>query len=138
RRTRLPGYPFAGPSSVAPEALAPPATDPGRSPAPNTSPAPAPQSKQPEPESPAPVDSAAGVTRIWAELLGVDEVPADADFFAQGGDSLLITRLIRRVNAEFGIRVPVREMLVRRTLGGHVEVVRKARGETDAAPTPLS
>ncbi|MGW7788545.1 acyl carrier protein [Streptomyces tricolor] len=69
------------------------------------------------------------MTRIWAELLGRDEVPADADFFAQGGDSLLITRLIRRVNSEFGIRVPVREMLTRRTLNGHIAVVRRIRDE---------
>lgn len=70
------------------------------------------------------------MTRIWAELLGHDKVPADADFFAQGGDSLLITRLIRKVNSDFGIRVPVREMLARRTLSGHIEVVRRVRDES--------
>ncbi|MCE0447605.1 acyl carrier protein [Streptomyces tricolor] len=42
---------------------------------------------------------------------------------------LLITRLIRRVNSEFGIRVPVREMLTRRTLNGHIAVVRRIRDE---------
>ncbi|WP_327357695.1 type I polyketide synthase [Streptomyces sp. NBC_01304] len=134
RRARLPGYPFAGPSSVAPEALArevrapeelgPPATEPRRTPAPTAPP------EQAAPESPAPPDPAEGVTRIWAELLGHDKVPADADFFAQGGDSLLITRLIRKVNSDFGIRVPVREMLARRTLSGHIEVVRRVRDES--------
>ncbi|WP_346163722.1 type I polyketide synthase [Streptomyces bangladeshensis] len=125
RRTRLPGYPFAGPRSVAPEALPSPAPDPA------PSPLPAPPREEPEAGSPAPVavDPAEAVTRIWAELLGRDEVPADADFFAQGGDSLLITRLIRRVNSEFGIRVPVREMLTRRTLNGHIAVVRRIRDE---------
>ncbi|WP_432173765.1 type I polyketide synthase [Streptomyces sp. Tue6028] len=132
RRARLPGYPFAGPSSVAPEALSSPAPEPGRSPAS------APLPEQSEPEGPAPVDSTEAVTRIWAELLGHDAVPADADFFAQGGDSLLITRLIRRVNSEFGIRVPVREMLARRTLSGHIAVVRRIRGEADATPTPTA
>lgn len=125
RRTRLPGYPFSGPRSVAPEALAPPPD----------SPAPAPRPEQPgedpEPEIPAPVDPAEGVTRIWAELLGRDDFPADADFFAEGGDSLLITRLIRRVNSEFDVRVPVREMLARRTLNGHIAVVHRIRDETD-------
>ncbi|MFD4789735.1 type I polyketide synthase [Streptomyces sp. NPDC058459] len=127
RRTRLPGYPFSGPRSVAPEALASPATDPSGSPAL----APLPEQGHEEPESDGPVDSVEGVTRIWAELLGRDDLPADADFFAQGGDSLLITRLILRVNSEFGIRVPVREMLARRTLDGHVAVVRRIRDEAD-------
>ncbi|MFE0133008.1 beta-ketoacyl synthase N-terminal-like domain-containing protein [Streptomyces sp. NPDC059037] len=139
RRARLPGYPFAGPSSVAPEALAPPATEPSQSPA-----AAGPLPKEPEPETPtpatapAPVDSSEGVTRIWAELLGRGDVPADANFFAEGGDSLLITRLIRRVNSEFGIRVPVREMLAQKTLSGHIAVVRRTRGEAEAAPTHAS
>ncbi|MGW7276199.1 acyl carrier protein [Streptomyces sp. NPDC054864] len=62
-------------------------------------------------------------------------MPADADFFELGGDSLLISRLMRRVNSEFGIRVPVRDMLVRRTLNGHVAVVLRVRGEADAPPS---
>ncbi|UUU37399.1 acyltransferase domain-containing protein [Streptomyces sp. CA-210063] len=129
RRARLPGYPFSGPRSVAPEALASPATDPSRSPV--VTPLPEQRSQEPEPDSTAPVDPAEGVTRIWAELLGRDDFPAAADFFAEGGDSLLITRLIRRVNSEFGIRVPVREMLARRTLNGHIAVVRRIRDEAD-------
>ncbi len=130
RRTRLPGYPFAGPRSVAPEALASPGPEPSRSPAP--APLPEQRSEQPEPESPAtPVDPAEGVTRIWAELLGRDELPADTDFFEQGGDSLLIIRLIRRVNDEFGIRVPVREVLARRTLNGHIALARRVLEEAD-------
>lgn len=130
RRTRLPGYPFAGPRSVAPEALASPGPEPSRSPVPAS--LPEQRSEQPEPESPATlVDPAEGVTRIWAELLGRDEFPADTDFFEQGGDSLLIIRLIRRVNDEFGIRVPVREMLARRTLNGHIALARRVLEEAD-------
>ncbi|MDX3523625.1 type I polyketide synthase [Streptomyces scabiei] len=134
RRARLPGYPFSGPRAVAPEALAPTGNSPAV--APRQQPqqpagAPGQPMEAPEPESPAPVDAAEGVTRIWAELLGRDDFPADADFFAEGGDSLLITRLIRRVNNEFEIRVPVREMLARRTLNGHIAVVHRIQDESD-------
>ncbi|MER6154239.1 beta-ketoacyl synthase N-terminal-like domain-containing protein [Streptomyces sp. NPDC001868] len=131
RRVRLPGYPFAGPRSVAPEALAAPEALVAPANAPAPAPLPEQPSEEPEPECPAPVDPAEGVTRIWAELLGRDDFPADADFFAEGGDSLLITRLIRRVNSEFDIRVPVREMLARRTLNGHIAVVVRIRDESD-------
>ncbi|MFF6980257.1 type I polyketide synthase [Streptomyces sp. NPDC008343] len=131
RRIRLPGYPFAGPSVVAPEALM--ATEAVASPAPEPQHSPAPLSppEQPASATSAPIDPAERVTRIWSQLLGRDDVLADADFFAQGGDSLLLTRLIRRVNTEFGIRVPVREMLAQRTLSGHVAVVRRICGEKD-------
>ncbi|WP_460696503.1 non-ribosomal peptide synthetase [Nocardia thraciensis] len=37
---------------------------------------------------------------IWRELLGVDEIRRDDDFFMLGGDSLLATRLIRRLGGE--------------------------------------
>ncbi|MFE7296902.1 amino acid adenylation domain-containing protein [Streptomyces sp. NPDC057579] len=68
---------------------------------------------------PAPPDTTAGTGRaprtpreallcgLFAEVLGVPEVSADDDFFALGGHSLLGTRLIARVRAELGARVPV-------------------------------
>ncbi|WP_319114942.1 type I polyketide synthase [Streptomyces caniscabiei] len=152
RRARLPGYPFSGPRVVAPEAHAPAAAPPTAAPpetptgAPGAPPgasgtpagalerttgAPEPTTAAPESAHPMPVDATEGVTRIWAELLGRNDSPVDADFFAEGGDSLLITRLIRRVNNEFGIRVPVREMLARRTLNGHIAVVHRIQDESD-------
>ncbi|MGW7068727.1 acyltransferase domain-containing protein [Streptomyces sp. NPDC054855] len=104
RRARLPGYPFAGPSLLAPEAVKAPDVPSAPAPDPKRSPTLTPPPEEPMTEAPAPIDPAGGVTRLWSELLGRDDIPADADFFDQGGDSLLITRLIRRVNSEFGIR----------------------------------
>ncbi|MEU6125290.1 amino acid adenylation domain-containing protein [Streptomyces sp. NPDC047123] len=45
--------------------------------------------------------------RMYAELLGVDEVGIDDSFFDLGGHSLLVTRLISRIRVEFGIEVPI-------------------------------
>ena len=45
--------------------------------------------------------------RLFAELLGVDEVGVDADFFEQGGHSLLATRLIGRIRKELNVDVKV-------------------------------
>ncbi|MFI7445848.1 condensation domain-containing protein, partial [Nonomuraea indica] len=39
------------------------------------------------------------VAELWRELLGVDAVGRDHDFFTLGGDSLLATRLITRLRA---------------------------------------
>ncbi|ANY10205.1 non-ribosomal peptide synthetase [Pseudonocardia sp. HH130630-07] len=40
------------------------------------------------------------VAAAWTDLLGVAEVGREDDFFAQGGDSLLATRLIGRLRAD--------------------------------------
>ncbi|GIF04582.1 hypothetical protein Asi03nite_21200 [Actinoplanes siamensis] len=45
--------------------------------------------------------------RLFAELLGVDEVGVDVDFFEQGGHSLLATRLIGRIRKELNVDVKV-------------------------------
>ncbi|MEV0764788.1 amino acid adenylation domain-containing protein [Nocardia sp. NPDC050435] len=47
---------------------------------------------------------------LFAEALGVDEMPADGDFFAFGGHSLLAIRLIGAVRNEFGRDLPFRAL----------------------------
>jgi amino acid adenylation domain-containing protein len=64
---------------------------------------------------PAPADAIAGreprnhreevLCRLFAELLGVEKVGIDIDFFAHGGHSLLATRLIGRIRTEFDVDV---------------------------------
>ncbi len=55
-------------------------------------------------ESGAPLEGVErAVARAWAAVLGVEEIRRDDDFFALGGDSLLATRLIRRLLAD-GVR----------------------------------
>ncbi|MCB5165684.1 acyl carrier protein [Streptomyces bambusae] len=78
------------------------------------------------PSPDAPADEAAEVrefvTQAWCRLLGATHLTEHSDFFVRGGDSLLMTRLVRWISREFGVSVPVHEMS-RRNLGDQVALV---------------
>ncbi len=59
--------------------------------------------------------------RLFAELLGVDEIGIDTSFFDLGGHSLLATRLIGRIRAELNIDVKVTTVFTSPTVAQLVE-----------------
>ncbi len=67
-----------------------------------------PSSTRPAPTG-APANSAeATICRLYAELLGVDAVGVNDDFFRAGGHSLLATRLVARLRVVLKLEVPLR------------------------------
>ncbi|MGW6120285.1 non-ribosomal peptide synthase/polyketide synthase [Nocardia sp. NPDC055165] len=50
------------------------------------------------------------VAAAFAEVLGLDRVGRDDDFFDLGGNSLLATRLMARIGADLDLRIPVRQL----------------------------
>jgi len=73
------------------------------------------------------------LTTVWEELLGV-QVGPDDDFFALGGHSLLALRLIGRMDALFGQRLPVAVLLRAPTVRALADEVRAGPG---AGAVPL-
>ncbi|MET9480871.1 beta-ketoacyl synthase N-terminal-like domain-containing protein [Streptomyces sp. NPDC006638] len=129
RRVHLPGYAFAGPRWMAPEARPREAAlpgAPGRTPDAATTTATA-NGQLPDvrtEEAPAPAeDPAAVLAGLWADLLGHTGLTADADFFDLGGDSLATTHLARRIKLRLGVSVSLRDLLIGRTLGRQTEIV---------------
>ncbi|MFI6744032.1 amino acid adenylation domain-containing protein [Nonomuraea sp. NPDC050451] len=99
------------------------------------------QAALPEPESLRPGGRPPGgpveerIGEIWAELLGLD-TPAGAhdDFFTLGGHSLLMTRLGMRLRREFGVELPLRELLSAGTVARQAALV--SVGDGAASPVP--
>ncbi|MFD6884854.1 condensation domain-containing protein, partial [Rhodococcus sp. NPDC060084] len=66
------------------------------------------------------------VASVFSEVLGVERVGLDDDFFALGGNSLIATQVVARLGAALGTRVPVRVLFEAATVGelaGRVEQV---------------
>ncbi len=52
------------------------------------------------------------VAAIWADVLGVERVSVEADFFALGGHSLLATQVVAQVRTDFAIELPLHSLFM--------------------------
>jgi amino acid adenylation domain-containing protein len=63
------------------------------------------------------------LARFWAEVLGLERVGIEDDFFALGGHSLLATQLLARVGKAFGVDVPLRRLFEAPTVAAFAEAL---------------
>lgn len=72
------------------------------------------------------------VAAIWSEVLGAEPDSDGGPFFAVGGHSLMVPRLLDRVRERFGVEVPLWEFFASPTLGGLAAQVQAHALSTDA------
>ncbi|HZY17564.1 MAG TPA: SDR family oxidoreductase [Ramlibacter sp.] len=66
------------------------------------------------------------IADVWRELLGVDEVGRDDDFFALGGHSLAAVRLFARIRKQWNLDLPLATLFQGSTLAGLSALVAQA------------
>lgn len=78
------------------------------------------------------------LAHIWTELLHLERIDASDNFFDLGGHSLLLLKMNRMVNKEFGIELPLTRLFQAPTVEKLAELVRELqRKQPDAAWSSL-
>ncbi|MEM7051548.1 MAG: amino acid adenylation domain-containing protein [Acidobacteriota bacterium] len=93
---------------------------------------PAPESKRHDPDGayvPPRTDLEAEISQIVADLVGIERVGLDDDFFALGGNSLLAIRLISSLRQAFGVELSMGDLFESATVA---DLARRAQ---NAAPS---
>jgi phthiocerol/phenolphthiocerol synthesis type-I polyketide synthase E len=70
------------------------------------------------------------LTRIWQELLGLESVSADQNYFDLGGDSSLAVHLFARIEKQFHIKLPLATLFEAPTIEELARVVREHEAES--------
>lgn len=73
----------------------------------------------------------AELAALFAEVLGMDRIGIDDDFFDCGGSSLQVIRLIWRIRAELGFEIPVRTVFQHPTVGEIAEQLSADREDVE-------
>lgn len=82
-----------------------------------------------------PDEMEARLLEIWEEVLGIRPIRVTDDFFNLGGHSVLALRLFAKIEAEWGLRLPLSILLKAPTVEGLARALRQ--GSTSASWTSL-
>ncbi len=75
------------------------------------------------------------VAAIWSEVLGVERVGVQDDFFALGGHSLLAAQVVAQVRSDFAVELPMHSLFTMPTVASLSEEIGRLMGSVDEDET---
>ena len=78
------------------------------------------------------------LTRIWTEVLGLENIGVHDDFFALGGHSLLMTPLTLKIRQMFQTKLYMREFFAEPTIAELAKKIDNLREEQSVAATTIN
>jgi non-ribosomal peptide synthetase component F/SAM-dependent methyltransferase/acyl carrier protein len=97
--------------------------DAGALPQPRAEVRPAPTQRPPQ------TDTERAIARIWADVLGLDHVGVEDDFFALGGHSLMAAEVADRIRGELGLELPLGQLFDEPTVTSVARYLESAASE---------
>jgi non-ribosomal peptide synthetase component F len=67
---------------------------------------------------------------IWTEVLGIDRIGVQDNFFALGGHSLMATQVIARVRSAFNYELPLRRLFEAPTISALAKIICESQADT--------
>ena len=71
-------------------------------------------------------ETSQSLAKIWSEILGVDAVFLESDFFQLGGHSLRALLLVARIEKSFELKIPLIDIFKNRTLSAQVSLIKSS------------
>ncbi len=79
--------------------------------------------------------------QIWSEILGPCQIGIHDDFFEMGGHSILTVQVIRKINTEFNLNIPVTQFFKQPTVARLADIIDKKEisfSELDSSAVDLA
>ena len=81
-------------------------------------------------------DAESKLSAIWSELLGIEELSVDDNFFDLGGHSLSAMQLVSRIRRSFDVELPLLSIFEAPTIEGLAARISAASGTTSGNNVP--
>lgn len=78
----------------------------------------------------------ATLTKLWANILNLEQVGIQDNFFELGGDSLLAIQLLEQVNQQFEQNLPLSDLFVAPTVEQFAPLIEKNHGDLHTRDSP--